>query len=104
MFVESLTTYMKGRTTVVELMDRPFMELRELYRIALKREEARAAAEKAREEEEKRKEEAEKRRQKYPRNPNRPQTTQQQNLPALPHMDEDELEEALEEMAGGGIM
>lgn len=104
-------------------MERPFRELHELFRIVYKRSEAQAEAERKRQEEEAKKAKEEEARN---RNANRPRgfevASMMQNLNKKPTdvqedttppdyqvaasapFDMDDIEEAFEEMAGGGVM
>lgn len=103
-------------------MERPFRELHELFRIVYKRSEAQAEAERKRQEEEKKKAEAEAARNKNANrargfeyasmmhNMNKPTDVIDETTPpdyqtaASAPYDMDDLEEAFEEMAGGGVM
>lgn len=100
---------MKGRVSIIDLMDRPFKELHELYRIVF----LRAEAQKKAEEEKQRQEEAEARRERQksglppqinrlPTDVRRPEQPKNNYIPSP--LEADDLEEALEEMAEGGVI
>lgn len=95
---------MKGRVSVIDLMDRPFREVHELYRILYLRAEAQQKAE---EERIKKEEEEAKKQQKQKGGPQRPTPTpstmstdvnQQELSPSMPPIAMDELEDALDEL------
>lgn len=91
---------MRGRINIQDLINRPLQELREMYRISFIREEARAAAEKAQQEEENKKNNKNTRISTQTNTP-----TETTNIPVTsPLLDEYELEEAIDEMTGGGIV
>lgn len=101
--------YMKGKATFSELMDRPFYELHEIYRLVF----LRMQAEKERQEKEKKEEEA-KRKAEAKRNAPRgipPSYSirpidKNKNSPSshLSPLQAEELEDALEDLAEGGTM
>lgn len=103
---------MKGRVTITDLMDRPFRELHELYKILFDR----AEAEKRRREEEeaKAKEEEERKRQSEINRGIKPKLNRMPPPDAIRNnpsdiqtpspLEAEALEDALEEMAEGGVI
>lgn len=113
--MESISLNLKGRVSIVELMDRPFRELHEYYKLAYDRAEARAKAEKERvEREAKQREEeenAERRKKGLPplikrAAPPDAKEIIQTNSETQPmsSLDADMYEEAMEELVEGGAI
>ena len=124
--VESICSCLKGRISILELMDAPFRDVHELFRIVYLRNEAMAKAEKERQEKEAREKEEADKRERYSRGQppppsyrrvssptdkriskadferNNSKNNNQSTTPSLPPMDMDDLEYALEDIADGG--
>ena len=107
--LDSITTVFKGRISIPDLIDAPFREVHELYRILI----AKVEANKKAEEERKKKEEEEVKKQEQAdiksgkRNPmiRRGEPTDDTNKTAIPSpLESEELEEALEELVEGGAI
>ena len=79
---------MKGRVSVIELMDRPFNEIHEIYRILYLRSEAQKKAEEEREKEEK----------KNKKHPTQKSLTDVNTVPELSPLEAEAMEDALEEL------
>lgn len=107
--MEQISTYLKGRVSLLELFDRPFRELHELYRIVYNR----AEMQRLKDEEEKKREEEEKKSELSKSNKSK-QTTKQptdaigvrsnKNISMPSPLESEALEDALEELAEGGLM
>ncbi len=78
--------FLKGRVSIIELIDRPFREIHELYRISINKAEARMEAEAAKKEE---------------KSTDGKSESVQPSSPSI--YEAEAIEDALEEMLEGGI-
>ena len=113
--MESITTHLRGRVSIPDLMELPFRELHEYYRIVYLRAEAQAKAEKEREENERKQREEEERADRAKRGlPPQLRREPPPDAKIIANPDKsmsmpspygaDDLEEMLEEMAEGGAI
>lgn len=81
--------FLKGRVSIIELIDRPFREIHELYRISINKAEARMEAEAAKKENDEKSTD------------DKQTKTVQPSTPSI--YEAEAIEDALEEMLEGGI-